>query len=80
MRDVHKIINFYLYNNLFPCRDGRISIPLFSSCPGEVDESLLYIGPYGFNAKSISDVKTFKPLHQLSFDRRLEETNPGSFF
>ena len=25
--DVHKIINFCLYKDLFPCRDGRVLIP-----------------------------------------------------
>jgi len=56
----------------FSCWDGRISIPLPSSCPGKVDESSLYIRPYELNANSISDIKTFKPLYQLSFHRRLE--------
>jgi hypothetical protein len=55
--DVHKIINFYLYNDLFPCRDGRISIPLSFSCSGKVDESSSYISPYELNANSISDIK-----------------------
>jgi hypothetical protein len=45
-RDVHKIINFHFYDDLFPCWDGRISIPLSSSCSGEVGESLLYINSF----------------------------------
>jgi hypothetical protein len=47
---------------------------------GEVDESSFYISPYQLNANSISDIKTFKPPYQLSFHRRVEETNPSSFF
>jgi hypothetical protein len=43
------------------------SIPLASSCPGKVDESSFYIGPYELNANSISDIKSFKPSYQLSF-------------
>jgi hypothetical protein len=34
-------------------------------------------------AKSTSlpdPIKTFKPSYQLSFDRRVKEANPGSFF
>jgi hypothetical protein len=72
MGDVYKIINFYLYNDLFSCRDGRISIALSFSCSGEVDESSIYIGPYELNANSISDIKTFKSPYQLSFHRRVE--------
>lgn len=71
-RDVHKIINFCFYNDLFPCPDGRISIPQSSPCSRKVDESAFYISPYELNANSISDIKTFKPLYQLSFHRRLE--------
>jgi hypothetical protein len=60
--DIHKIINFYLYyNDLFPCRDIRILIPLPSPCSGKVDESSLYIRPDELNPNSISDIKTFKP-------------------
>jgi hypothetical protein len=71
--DVHKIINFYLYyNDLFPCRDTRILIPLPSPCSGNVDESSFYIRPDELNVNSISDIKTFKPSHQLSFHRRAE--------
>ena len=69
--DVHKIINFYLYNDLFPYRDGRISISLSLSRSGEVDESSFYISPDELNANSISDIKTFKPSYQLSFHRRI---------
>jgi hypothetical protein len=36
---VHKIINFYFYNDLFPCRDGQISIPLSSSYSGKVEKN-----------------------------------------
>ena len=56
MGDVHKIVNFYWYNDLFPHQDRRISIPLPSSCPGKVDESPFYISSYEFNANSISDI------------------------
>jgi hypothetical protein len=55
--DVHKIINFYFFNDLFPCRDRRILIPLPSSCSGKVDESSFYIGSFELNANSISDIK-----------------------
>jgi hypothetical protein len=64
----------------FPSRDRRISIPLFSYCSGKVDESSFYISPDEFNPNLISDIKTFKPSHQISLHRRLGETNPGSFF
>jgi hypothetical protein len=67
MGDVHKIINFYLYNDLFSCRDGRISIALSFSCSGEVDESSIYIGPYELNANSISDIKTLKTLKEYKW-------------
>jgi hypothetical protein len=66
-RDVHKIINFYLYNDLFPCRDGRISIPVSSSCSGKVDESSLHISPYELNVNSISDIKTLKTLKEYKW-------------
>jgi len=64
--------------HLFPYRDGRISIPLSSSCSGKVDESSLYISPYELNANSISDIKTFKSSYQFSSHRRVKEANPGS--
>jgi hypothetical protein len=51
-----------------------------SSRSDEVDESSLCILPYSLNANSISDIKTFKSSYQLSFHRRVEEANPGSFF
>jgi hypothetical protein len=38
------------------------------------------IGPDELNPNSISDIKTFKPSYQLSFYRRVEEADPGSFF
>jgi hypothetical protein len=59
MGDVHKITNFYLYNDLFPCRDGRISIPLYLSCSGKFNESSFCISPDEFNANSISNIKIF---------------------
>jgi hypothetical protein len=80
MGNVHKIINFYFYNDQFPCRDGRILIPLPSPWSGKVDESSFYISPDELNTNSISDIKAFKPSYQLSFHRRVRETNPGSFF
>jgi hypothetical protein len=39
---------------------------------GKVDEFLFYIGPDELNANSISDIKTFKTLYHLSFDRRVK--------
>jgi hypothetical protein len=80
MGDVHKIINFYFYNGLFPCRDIRILIPLPSFCSGKVDESSFYISPCDLNANSISDIKPFKPSYQLSSGREMEEANVSSFF
>ena len=77
--DVHEIINFYFYNDLFPCRDGRISISLSFFCPGKVDESWFYIRPDELDANSISDIKSFKTSYHLFFDRRVKEANPGSF-
>jgi hypothetical protein len=73
-------MNFYLYNDLFPCRDRRILTPLPSPRSDKVDESSFTIRPDELNANSISDIKTFKPSHQLSFHRRVESVNPGSFF
>jgi hypothetical protein len=35
---------------------------------------------YELNANSISDIQTFKSSHLLSFQRRVKEANPGSFF
>ncbi len=72
MGGVHKIVNFYLHNDLFPWRDGRISIPLSSSCSRKADESSLHISPDEFKANSISDIKTFKSSHQLSFHWRVK--------
>ena len=76
---VHKIINFHFYNDLFHCRDGRISILLSSSCSGEVDESSFYISPYELNANSISDIKTFKPLGSIEQPSRLFLYWPKTF-
>jgi hypothetical protein len=45
---------------------------LSPSCSSEVDESSFYISPDELNANSISDIKTFKPSYQLSFQRRVE--------
>ena len=56
MGDVHKIINFYWYNDLFPHQDRRILIPLPSPYSDEVDESSFYIGSDELNANSISDI------------------------
>jgi hypothetical protein len=64
-----------MFCNLHPPnfnRDEGISIPLSSSCSGEVDESSFHISPDELNANWISDIKTFKPSYQLSFHRRLE--------
>jgi hypothetical protein len=47
-------------------------IPLPSSCSCEVDKSPFDINAYALNANSISDIKTFKPSYQLSFDRRVK--------
>jgi hypothetical protein len=69
---VHKIINFYFYNDLFRCRRWRILIPPPSPCSGKVDESSFYVSPYELNVNSISDIKTLKPSYQLSFHRRVE--------
>ena len=57
---------------IFPCRGGRISIPLSFSCSAKVDESSFYISPDELNANSISDIKTFKSSYQLSFDQRVK--------
>ena len=38
---------------------------------GQVDEPSSYISSYELNAHSISDIESFKPPHQLSFDRRV---------
>jgi hypothetical protein len=61
-------------------KTGESQSPLLSSCSGKVDESSFYISSYELNANSISDIKTFKSPYQLSFHRRVEEANPGSFF
>jgi hypothetical protein len=45
---------------------------VFSFYSRKVDESSFYIRPYELNANSISDIKTFKSLYQLSFHRRVE--------
>jgi hypothetical protein len=42
-----------------------------SSCSGEIDQSSFYISADQLNANSISDIKIFEPLYQLSFHRRL---------
>jgi hypothetical protein len=72
--------NVIIRLHLFPYRDGRISIFLSSSCSGKVDESSFYISPCELNADSISGIKTFRSSYQLSFHRRVEQANPGSFF
>jgi len=41
-------------------------------CSDKVSESSFYVSPEELNVDSISDIKTFKPLHQLSFDRGVE--------
>jgi hypothetical protein len=66
IRDVHEIINFCFFNDLFRWWTGRISIPLSSSCPGKVDESSFHISPYELNSNSISDIKILSPSDQLS--------------
>jgi hypothetical protein len=55
----------------FPVGAGE-SHSLPSPCSGKVDESSFYIRPDELNANSISDIKTFKSPHQLSFDQRVK--------
>ena len=50
-----------------------------SSCLGEIDELSLHISPHKLNANLISDIKAVKSSHQLSFHRRVGETNPRMF-
>ena len=60
-------------------KTGEFQSPLSSSCLGKVDEPSFYVSPYELNANSISHIKPFKPSHQFSFHRRVEQANRKMF-
>jgi hypothetical protein len=68
-RDVHKIINFYLFMINYPANTGESHPPhpclplpagrqgqAGSSCLGEVDKSSFYISPHEPNSNAVSDI------------------------
>ena len=46
----------------------------------KIDKALLYVDADEFDSEAIADIESLSAFDELSLDRRLKHSNPGSFF